>query len=90
MFLLFNENDELNVVKFALYIILSLRGTSRGLTYTAYDYIGDIAIFCSSTLGCDVAICWKATLRKPRCTNKLLMQKWSGRRDSDPQFVVIS
>ena len=41
---------------------MSLRGTSRGLTYTACGYIGVVSIFYSSTLGCDVAICWKATL----------------------------
>ena len=41
---------------------MSLRGTSRGLTCTACGNIGDVTLFYSSTLGCDVAICWKATL----------------------------
>ena len=43
-------------------LYLSLRGTSRGLTCTVYDDIGDIDISYSSTLGCDVAIRWKAPL----------------------------
>ena len=42
--------------------IMSLRGTSRGLTSTAYGDIGDTILSYSSTLGCDVGICWKATL----------------------------
>ena len=45
---------------------MSLRGTSRGLTYTACGYIGVVSIFYSSTLGCDVAICWKALLLQRR------------------------
>ena len=32
---------------------LSLRGTSRGLTCTDYDYVGETVISYSSTLGCE-------------------------------------
>ena len=49
---------------FANYSNLSLRGTSRSLTCSAYGYIGDIYIFYSSTLGCAVAISRKRHRRK--------------------------
>ena len=43
---------------------MSLRGASRGLTCTAYDYIGETDLYYSSTLGCNVAISRKRHCRK--------------------------
>ena len=43
---------------------MSLRGTSRGLTCTDYNYVGETALSYSSTLGCDVAISRKRPCRK--------------------------
>ena len=48
---------------------MSSRGTSRGLTCTAYGNIGDIYKSYSSTLGCDVAIS-----RKRRCSKGAFQQ----------------
>ena len=60
---------------------MSLRGATRGLTCTVCDYIGDVVTFYSSTLGCDVAIRWKATLlaralpRDPHVTIKTVVPR---------------
>ncbi len=60
-----------------------LRGTSRGLTCTAYGYIGDIDISYSSTLGCDVAISRK------RHRNKVAFQRIATAKQNQFCFAMI-